>query len=34
MPHVMTLFRAPKRGWPMEELPEAQAVQEVGSAVS
>lgn len=27
---VLSLFRAPKRGWPMEELEEATAVKEVG----
>jgi MOSC domain len=30
MPRVVRLFRAPKRGWPMEELPEVAAVLEVG----
>jgi MOSC domain-containing protein YiiM len=30
MPHVLRLFRAPKRGLPMEELPEAAALEEVG----
>jgi MOSC domain-containing protein YiiM len=30
MPHVLRLFRAPKRGLPMEELPEVAALEEVG----
>ncbi len=30
MPRVLKLFRAPKRGWPMEELPEVAAIQDVG----
>ena len=30
MPRVLKLFRAPKRGFPMEELPEVAAIQEVG----
>lgn len=30
MPRVLRLFRAPKRGWPMEELPEVAALQELG----
>ena len=30
MPRVVSLFRAPKRGWPMEELPEVAAVEELG----
>jgi hypothetical protein len=30
MPRVIGLSRAPKRGWPMEELLEVAAVQEVG----
>lgn len=29
-PRVLKLFRAPKRGWPMEELPEVAALQERG----
>ncbi len=30
MPRVLKLFRAPKRGWPMEELPEVAALEGVG----
>src|SRR5271167_650142 len=30
MPRVVKLFRTPKRGWPMEELLEVEAVQELG----
>jgi len=30
MPRISSLFRAPKRGWPMEELTEVAAVQDVG----
>jgi MOSC domain-containing protein YiiM len=30
MPRVLKLFRAPKRGWSMEELPEVAAIQELG----
>jgi MOSC domain-containing protein YiiM len=30
MPQVLRLFRAPKRGLPMEELPEVAALEEVG----
>jgi hypothetical protein len=30
MPQVLRLFRAPKRGLPMEELPQVAALQEVG----
>jgi len=30
MPRVLRLFRAPKRGWPMEELPAVAALEEVG----
>jgi MOSC domain-containing protein YiiM len=30
MPQVANLFRAPKRGWPMVELAQVAAVQEVG----
>jgi MOSC domain-containing protein YiiM len=30
MPHLLGLFRAPKRGLPMEELPEVAALEEVG----
>jgi MOSC domain-containing protein YiiM len=30
MPSVAGLFRAPKRAWPMEELPEVRAVEEGG----
>ena len=30
MPCVLSLFRAPKRGWRMEELAEVAAVQELG----
>lgn len=30
MPHVVRLFKAPKRGWPMEEQPAAQAVADLG----
>jgi MOSC domain-containing protein YiiM len=30
MPQVIALFRAPRRCWPMEELSEAQAVQDFG----
>ena len=30
MPRVVGLFRAPKRGWPMEELPATEALQDVG----
>ncbi len=30
MPRVLRHFRAPKRGWPMEELLEVVAVQAVG----
>jgi len=30
VPRVLKLFRAPKRGLPMEELPEVAAIQEVG----
>jgi hypothetical protein len=30
MPHVLRLFRAPKGGLPMEELPEVAALEEVG----
>jgi MOSC domain-containing protein YiiM len=32
MPRVLGLFRAPKRGRPMEELPEVEAIHEVGFA--
>jgi len=32
MPRVLGLFRAPKRGWPMEELLEVEAIHEVGFA--
>jgi MOSC domain-containing protein YiiM len=30
VPRVLKLFRAPKRGFPMEELPEVAAIQEFG----
>jgi MOSC domain-containing protein YiiM len=30
VPHVLKLFRAPKRGFPMEELPEVTAIRELG----
>jgi MOSC domain-containing protein YiiM len=30
MPSVLKLFRAPKRGWPMQELPEVAAARELG----
>jgi len=30
MPRVLRLFRAPKRSWPMEELAEVSAIQEMG----
>ncbi|HXE34299.1 MAG TPA: hypothetical protein VN087_10335 [Verrucomicrobiae bacterium] len=30
MPRVRRLFRPPKRGWPMEELPEVAAVEGAG----
>jgi MOSC domain-containing protein YiiM len=30
MPHVLRLFRAPKRGLPMEQLPEVAALEEAG----
>ena len=30
MPRVLKLFRAPKRGFPMEELPEVTAIQDFG----
>jgi MOSC domain-containing protein YiiM len=32
MAHVLKLFRAPRRGWPMEELLLAEAVEDVGFA--
>jgi len=32
VPRVLRLFRAPKRGWPMEELREVAALQDVGLA--
>ena len=30
MPRVLKLFRAPRRGFPMEELPQVAAIQEFG----
>ncbi len=30
MPVIEHLFRAPKRRWPMEELPEAEAIEDAG----
>ena len=30
MPRVLHLFRSPKSGWPMEELAEVSAIQEMG----
>jgi MOSC domain-containing protein YiiM len=30
VPRVLKLFRAPKRGFPMEELPEVEAIREFG----
>lgn len=30
MPRVLHLFRSPKPGWPMEELAEVSAIQEMG----
>jgi MOSC domain-containing protein YiiM len=32
MAHVVKLFRAPRRGWPMEELLLAEAVEDLGFA--
>jgi hypothetical protein len=34
MLHVLRLFRARKRGWPMEELPEAAALVALSKAES
>jgi hypothetical protein len=30
MPRVVRLFRVPKSGWPMEELAQVSAIQEMG----